>query len=227
MRLKGIVSILSIVASAACAHEQASSGPSTAPAGTTASAPAAAASDALASAGRHAGKLVPITGAVVTEPYHALKNGAVVYLEDGPKEPGVGMAATIDNHDMAFVPFISVVVAGGTVTFGNTDPFVHNAFSPDGEGWNVGDIPSHGTVPKTFDKPNVYSVLCNLHKNMLAYLVVTPSSYFTKVGADGKYVLSVPPGTYRVTAWSPRLKPQTQSITVADAATTLDFDLSR
>jgi plastocyanin len=193
-----------------------------APAATTASTPAA-----TAPAPGTAKKTFLIVGAVATEPYHALKNGAVVYLEDGPKEPGAGMTAAIDNHDMAFLPFISVITAGGTVTFGNTDPLVHNAFSPDGEKWDIGEIPARGAVAKTFDKPNVYSVLCNLHKNMLAYLVVSPSSYFTKVDPDGKYALSVPPGTYRVTAWSPRLKPETQSVTVTDGEAMLNFNLGR
>jgi plastocyanin len=168
-----------------------------------------------------------LVGTVATDPYSAFKKGAVVYLEDGPKEPGMGMSAAIDNHEMAFFPFISVIAAGGTVTFGNTDPLAHNAFSPDGEGWDIGIIPSRGSVAKTFDKPNVYAVLCNLHKNMLAYLVVTPSSYFAKTDADGRYTMSVPPGTYRATAWSPRLKPVTQSVEVTDGTATLNFDLHR
>jgi plastocyanin len=234
MRLEFVVSLLSIVAGAACAQE-ASPSPSSpvaasvpAPVAAAASAPAPAATSAPPTSGNGTPKKTAlIVGTVATEPYHFLKNGAVVYLEDGPKEPGAGVAAAIDNHDMTFVPFISVITAGGTVTFGNTDPMVHNAFSPDGEKWDIGEIPTHGAVAKTFTQPNVYSVLCNLHKNMLAYLVVSPSSYFTKVDADGKYSLSVPPGTYHVTAWSPRLKPTTLPVTVSDGEVTLDFKLGR
>jgi plastocyanin len=216
------MTILSVVAFAACAHEDAVQQAVT-PVPPNVSAQVA----ATGGAGAQARKAGVIVGTVVTEPYNAIKKGAVVYLEDGPKESGAGMSATLDNHEMAFVPFISVITEGGTVTFGNTDPFVHNAFSPDGEGWDVGEIPTHASVPRKFDKPNVYSVLCNLHKNMLAYIVVTPSSYFARVDADGKYTLSVPPGTYHVTAWTPRLKPTTLPVTVANDEVTLNFELRR
>jgi plastocyanin len=222
MRSRHVVTILSFVAGAACASPQASAPSPVAP-----SAAAPVAKVASSTIPGSTAKLGVIRGTVVTDPYNAVKKGVVIYLEDGPKEPGVGMAATIDNHDMEFVPFITVITAGGTVTFGNTDPFVHNAFSPEGQGWDIGQIATHAAIPKTFDSPNVYPVLCNMHKNMLGYLVVTPSSYFTKADADGHYVLNVPPGNYRVTAWSPRLKPTTQPVTATESEVTLNFELHR
>jgi plastocyanin len=224
MRPISVVTILSVVAVAACAHEGASPQAAASPAQ---SAPASIATTASGTAPANAKKAGTIVGTVVTDPYNAIKKGAVIYLEDGPKEPRAGMSVVIDNHDMSFVPFLAVVTAGGTVTFGNTDPFVHNAFSPDNETWDIGEIPTHGAVPKTFDKPGAYTVLCNLHKNMLSYLVVTPSSYFAKSDADGKYTMSVPPGTYHVTAWAPRLKAKTQTVTVTDGEVTSNVELGR
>ncbi len=221
---RSVLAMFAVVSSVACGHE----GEVTPPASTAAHAapePVAVVSSAAAPASVK--NLSTIMGTVVTDPYNAIKKGAVVYLEDGPKQSGASMSAVIDNHDMTFVPFLSVIPAGGTITFGNTDPVSHNAFSPDGEGWDIGLIPTHGAIPKTFDKPNVYAVLCNVHKNMLAYIVVTPSGYFAKTDAEGKYVLNVPPGTYRVTAWSPRLKPTTQSVTAAGSEVTLNFALGR
>ena len=215
MRARPVVAILSIVAGAACAHESATPQATTPAAASSATAPA------------NSGRPGTIVGTIVTDPYNAIKKGAVIYIEDAPQEPGPSAPATMDNHDMAFVPSVVVARAGGTVTFGNTDPFVHNAFSPDGEKWDVGEIPTHGAVPKTFDKPNIYTVLCNLHQNMVAYIVVTPSSYFAKTDADGKYSLRAPNGTYRVTAWAPHLKPKTQPVTVTDGEVTLNFELSR
>jgi plastocyanin len=159
-----------------------------------------------------------IVGSVATVPWHAIKKGAVVYLEDAPVRPGVGMAAAVDNHDMEFVPFLSVVTAGGTVTFGNTDPLTHNVFSPDGEKWDLGSLVQNGSVAKKFDTPGAYTLLCNLHQNMLAYVLVSPSSYFAKTTPEGKFsIAGVPPGTYKVTAWGPRLNRSTQSVTVASA----------
>ena len=222
MRPSSVLTILSIVAGAACAHE--SAGP---PATTPAPGGASVATTAGSAAPTDPKRPGTIVGTVVTDPYNAIKKGAVIYVEDAPIVPGPVMSVVMDNHDMAFVPFLAVVPVGGTVTFGNTDPFVHNAFSPDGERWDVGAIPTHGSVPKTFATPGVYSVLCNLHKNMLAYIVVTPSSFFAKSDADGHYTLNVPPGTYKVTAWAPRQKPKTLPITVADSEVTLNFELGR
>jgi plastocyanin len=206
-----------VVAVVGCTHE------------TSAPRPSASELD-LTSPARRAGPpmgMVAITGKVKTTPYKVIEDaGAVVYLADGPRVPGKGMAARIDNEDMDFVPFITVITAGGTVTFGNTDPIAHNAFSPDNGGWDVGEIPSNGALHRTFDKPEIDSVLCNLHKNMLAYVVVSPSSYFTKTDAEGRYALYVPPGSYKVTAWSPRLSPETQPVT-AHAHVTLNFALGR
>ncbi len=115
-----------------------------------------------------------IGGTVATNPYHAIKGGGVVYLEDGPRETGTPLSATLDNHDMEFVPSIVVVPAGGSVIFTNTDPMMHNVFSPDGEKWNLGEIPQNGSVVKRFDNPGAYTVLCNLHTSMIAHLLVPP-----------------------------------------------------
>jgi plastocyanin len=217
MRRSGFVMLGGIViAIAGCTHEPSAVRPSASDLTTT----------SQARQGPPAG-MVAITGTVKTDPYRSIEAGAVVYLENGPTVPGKGMVAALDNEDMSFVPLITVIAAGGTVTFGNTDPITHNAFSPDNGGWDIGQIPAHGSLHKTFDKPQIDTVLCNLHKNMLAYLVVTPSSYFAKTDAQGHYDLDVPPGTYKVTAWSPRLKSVTLPVTATSHIQRLDFSLGR
>jgi hypothetical protein len=63
---------------------------------------------------------------------------------------------------------------------------------------------------------------------MLGYVVVAPSSYFAKTDGKGHYsIKNVPPGTYKATAWSPRLPTATQSVSVKDGDATLDFELHR
>jgi hypothetical protein len=129
---------------------------------------------------------------------------------------------------MEFVPNIVTVAAGGSVIFTNTDPMAHNVFSPDGEKWNLGEIPQNGSVVKRFDTPGSYVVLCNLHQSMRAYLLVSPSSYFARSGPDGAFAIkNVPPGTYHVSAWAPRLRKATQAVTVGGEETTANFSLER
>jgi plastocyanin len=154
----------------------------------------------------------------------------VVYVEDASaKQPGVATAATIKIHDKEFAPYITVVTAGANVDFGNGDALTHHIFSPDGEKWDTGNLPQQGTVERKFDSPGAYTLLCNLHPEMLGYLLVIPSSYFAAVGTDGKYTLGgLPPGSYRVTAWVPRMQTSTQSVTVAASGdVTADFSLQR
>ncbi len=223
MNSRTLLLTTAILASTACAQEALA--PVQSAVHTTADSPTAGAStpDSPPSSARG-----DIAGTIATRPWHAIKDGGVVYLEDGPREAGVSLSGTLDNHDMAFVPSIVVIAAGGSVIFTNTDPVTHNVFSPDGAKWNLGEIPQNGSVVKRFDAPGTYAVLCNLHPSMLAYLVVSPSSYFARTDSDGAFVLkNVPAGTYHVTAWVPRLKPVTRAVTLAGPEATVNFDLER
>jgi plastocyanin len=168
-----------------------------------------------------------IVGSLTTKPA-ALLGQAVVYLEDGPVEdaPPHLQTVTVDNRQMNFVPFVSVVAVGGKVVFANLDPFPHNVFSPDNEKFNMGNIPQNGAHVRVFKSPGAYSLLCNLHPGMLGYLLVTPSTWFTRADAKGNFAMKhVPAGTYKVTAWAPRQAPVTQSVTVGDGDVSVHFDL--
>jgi plastocyanin len=170
-----------------------------------------------------------IVGAVTTKPA-AMQGQAVVYLEDGPKEdvPARLQTVTVSNAQMNFIPFVSVLAEGGKAVFANEDPFPHNVFSPDNEKFNMGNIPQHGAHVRVFHAPGAYTLLCNLHPGMLGYLMVTPSTWWAKTDAKGKFSMKhVPSGTYKVTAWAPRQAPVSQSVTVADGDVTMNFDLHR
>jgi plastocyanin len=169
-----------------------------------------------------------ISGTLTSAPASKPAAFAVVYLEDAPIEPTAKMTATIDNRSMAFIPFVTVIPAGGKVAFHNSDPFPHNVFSPDAEKFNMGTISQNQGMLHSFRKAGTYSLLCNLHPGMLGYVVVTPSSYFAKTDAKGHYAITaVPPGTYSVAAWAPRLPVATQSAAVKGADVTIDFELHR
>ncbi len=165
-----------------------------------------------------------ITITVSSTPANAAKS-AVVYLEDAPKDRDVN--GTLDNRQMAFIPHVLVVTAGAKITFSNSDPFPHNVFSPDNEKWDMGMIPAHGTRVRKFEKPGTYTVLCNVHPNMKAYIVVVPSSYFAKSDKSGEFVIhDVPAGKYKLVAWGPSVKGEQQEIAV-DGDKTVAFELHR
>ena len=154
-------------------------------------------------------------------------NGGVVYLEDAPKEVGVAMTATVEMRKREFVPEIAVITNGGSVSFTNREALTHHVFSPDIPNWNTGYLKKDDTIDRRFDNPGSYGLLCNIHTEMVGYVLVIPSTYFGRVTPGGEYAIgNVPAGTYQVTAWAPRTKPVTQSVTVgASGPTTVNFEL--
>jgi plastocyanin len=189
--------------------------------------PAAAPAEAVVAATPVATLHANIVGTVTTTPARAA-GSAVVYLEDAPALPGRTMSASIDNHQMTFIPFVQVVAVGGRIVFTNSDPFPHNVFSPDNGRFDLGSVAQHGTAVHVFKTAGAYTLLCNLHPNMVGYVVVSPSSYFAKANAKGEFTIKdVPAGTYKITAWAPRQKPVTEAVTVKDSDATVNFALQR
>lgn len=181
-------------------------------------------SNAPASAGAAGTGKGTLSGSITLTPAAAVKS-AVVYLEDGPEDKAV--TGSMDNRQMTFVPHVLVVTAGAKVTFSNSDPFPHNVFSPDNEKWDLGMIPAHAVRVRKFDKPGVYTVLCNIHPNMKAYILVVPSSHFAKADKNGAYSMSdVPAGKYKLAVWAPGVKLEEQEVTI-DGDKALSFELHK
>jgi plastocyanin len=198
------------------------------PAASTSAGPVASGAQASAPAPA-ADAVFDITGAVATKPASA-RSSAVVYLEDGPKRDDEARhPVSIVNQQMRFAPFVAVTEVGSKVAFVNGDPFPHNIFSPDNEKFNLGMIPQKSTRTREFATAGAYSLLCNLHPNMLGYLLVVPNGgWYAKADAAGQYAIKrVPKGTYKVTAWAPRQVAVTQTVTVGDGDAKVDFDLHR
>ncbi len=168
-----------------------------------------------------------VAGKVVWVPQTTRSVSGVVYVEDAPKQGGVATTADIAIKNKELTPFIAVLTTGGTATFSNRDALTHHVFSPELPGWDTGYLAKDQTTTKRFDPPGAYSLLCNIHPEMLSYLVVVPSSSFGTIGRDGRYTIGdLAPGTYRVTAWGPRMQPMTQSVTVGSSGpTVVDFEL--
>ena len=136
----------------------------------------------------------------------------------------------MDQKNTIFVPHVLVVLKGTSVDFPNSDSVRHNVFTPPSapNQFNLGTY-DPGTVKTiVFDKPGANSLLCNVHSEMSAFVVVTETPYFAMTVKDkkGYYKLeNVPAGTYRLTAWNEKLVPKTVDVTVeAGKTATVDFD---
>ena len=136
-----------------------------------------------------------------------------------PAEP-----VQIDQKGFRFIPHITVVVPGTTVRFLNNDPEPHNVYSPEGR-YNLGTWPTGETRDHVFEKPGIYTQLCNIHPDMLAYVVVVETPHFAVTDETGKFeVKGVPPGEYLVWAWHEKKDGLEKEITV-ETGKVLDLDL--
>jgi len=145
--------------------------------------------------------------------------GAVVYVVavEGRKFPP-GPEAVMDQKQLTFVPHILPVVTGTTVAFLNSDGLRHNVFSSsEAKRFNLGSFPQGVTKHVVFDKPGVVELLCNVHSEMSAFIIVTDTPYAAVVGPDGRYVLErVPTGTHTVVAWHEQLAEERRQVVVPD-----------
>jgi plastocyanin len=137
---------------------------------------------------------------------------AVVYLEPVGRtiHPASARAdlreASIAMTDREFVPHVRVVLAGGSVTFPNRDPFSHNVFSNAEAGpFDLGLYRRGASRTARFPRPGIYPVYCNIHSRMVSFVVAVPDANVASVAADGRFVVpDVPAGTYRLVAWHER-----------------------
>lgn len=144
---------------------------------------------------------------------------AVVYIDEipgrsfsPPVEP-----ATLDQVHLKFVPHVLPIIAGAVVEFPNSDDTRHSVFSPSAtKKFDLGTYPAGTTKRVLFDQPGIAVVLCNVHPDMSAYVVVLKNPYYALTGQDGSCnIPAIPVGRYTVGAWHETLGTKKQPITVA------------
>jgi plastocyanin len=135
--------------------------------------------------------------------------GAVVTARplDGPARRPPPLHAVMDQVDRAFAPDLLVIPVGSTVAFPNSDSVSHQiySFSP-AKRFQLPLYRGKPYPPVHFDQPGVVTLGCNIHDDMLAYLLVTDAPYFGRTDAAGVWSAELPRGRYRVTLWHPRLR---------------------
>jgi plastocyanin len=123
-----------------------------------------------------------------------------------------------------FEPYVTAIVVGTRVTFPNRDKVQHHVYSfSKAKKFDLPLYRGEAREAVLFDQPGVVSLGCNIHDWMSAYIVVLPTPYFAKSGADGIVALkAIPAGRYQLEVWHPRIKSVSQrEVTVAaqDTAT--------
>ncbi|HTH73968.1 MAG TPA: methylamine utilization protein [Trinickia sp.] len=115
--------------------------------------------------------------------------------------------AIIDQIKRRFVPLVSVVQTGTAVSFPNRDNIEHDvySFSP-AKRFELHLYHGIPAKPVVFDKPGLVVMGCNIHDQMIAYLLVVDTPWFAKTDARGQAAIDgLPAGAYRMTVWHYRM----------------------
>ena len=158
---------------------------------------------------------------------------AVVYLERSGATPLVAppLRVVMDQKNLAFMPEVLPVVRGTVIEFTNSDDVQHNVFSPSALSgkFNLGTYGPGATRTVTLNEPGDVLVLCNIHMEMEAHIIVLDTPYFSTVGEDGRYrIPDVPEGPYTLKVWHKRWLPFAQTIDLpATGSVTADIAAGR
>lgn len=130
---------------------------------------------------------------------------AVVFLESREAREAVRPLAGVEiaQSERRFTPSVSVVTVGSAVSFPNRDTVRHHvySFSPTKRfeiKLYVG-TPAH---PVVFDQPGIAVLGCNIHDQMVAWVVVVDTPWYGRTDAQGRWASAqVPAGDYRLRVW--------------------------
>lgn len=143
-------------------------------------------------------------------------SGVVVYIT-GFKNEAPEEVPDIVQKNKEFSPDILPVVVGQEVRFPNHDDIYHNVFSISPiKSFDLGQYKGK-EPPKlvSFEKPGLVPIFCNIHPEMITYVVVLENNAYAITDKDGTFQIgNVPPGTYNVNAWLPQAKRVSQEVAV-------------
>lgn len=151
----------------------------------------------------------------------------VLWLEPAEALPPVeGATVMVEQIKREFIPHVSVAQVGSKLVFRNSDSVDHNVLSKDDCCAMDEDLAEGADYERALGTAGVAEVICRIHPEMSAYVVVVPSPYFVKTKVereevDGKKVYratyelpDVPPGEYTLHVWNKRLEGRQQQVEV-------------
>ncbi len=141
-----------------------------------------------------------------------------------------------ERHDGRLVhvhPLVTVMRNQSLLSVVNKDPIIHAAqvYQPE-KGNRILSFP----VPVSYKASSGYvyldegkriaQIICEMHEYMQTWAWVVDNPYFARARKGGAFTIeNLPPGTYKVTAWHPHMKPIEKQVTIPPNGTvTLDFE---
>lgn len=138
-------------------------------------------------------------------------SGAVVSFKpanSGQSATTSGTEFVINQKNIAFDPFISLVPVDSIATFKNEDTVLHHVYSfSKAKRFNLKLFGTADPQEVTLDAPGVVSIGCNIHDGMVAYIYVSKTDFAAQTDDDGKAALDgIPEGEGELVVWHPLMK---------------------
>jgi len=133
----------------------------------------------------------------------------------------------IVQRNRMFAPRVLAIPAGTQVEFQNLDRVYHNAFSVStARRFDLGKYAPGKTDTVKFDRAGVINLHCDIHPDMLGFIVVTPNHAYVRPDSLGHFTLpKLPAGPYTVRVWHARRGEIRRAIDMP-ARGDVDLDLS-
>lgn len=130
---------------------------------------------------------------------------AVVFLESPAAAAQVRPLKDVElaQAQRRFMPEVLLVTRGTSVDFPNRDEVRHHvySFSP-AKRFELKLYIGRPANPVLFDMPGVVVLGCNIHDDMVGWVLVLDTPHYGRTDAAGRLVLKdVPPGSYQLRAW--------------------------
>jgi len=172
-----------------------------------------------------------ISGTITAQGLRSPSN-ILVYLAKGPSVTTdlSKVKFIMDQHNLTFSPHILPILAGSTVHFPNNDSVNHNVFSLSRtKNFNFGSYKPGESKTIVFDKPGIVEVRCDVHAEMLAYIMVMESPFWAVTDDAGRFeipdvtslkqngiegITDLPAGNYVIKTWHEKLKTPKEAVAV-------------
>ncbi len=138
----------------------------------------------------------------VTLPSGRAAAQAIVWFT-GSIRPKPLAKAVVDQRDRTFIPHVSVVTVGTRVDFPNNDVVFHNVFTEfNSTKFDLGNYPKGTKKTQVFAKPGIAVIMCSIHPDMGAYILVVDTPFYAMTDKNGEYKMpAMPSGHYKVQVW--------------------------